>query len=98
MSHFMVSQNACPIGVSYYARTGRSLPPPPPVPARSVAIWRYFSQLSIHFCGLRPPLFVVAEGHNTREVTEILFAAFGRHRSLWPKATTIERSQIVALD
>ena len=57
----------------------------------SIAIWRYFSQLSINFCGLRPPLFVVAEGHNTWEVTETLFAAFGRHSSLWPKATTIEK-------
>ena len=30
-------------------------------------------------CGLRPPYFVVAEGHNIFEVTKRLFAAFGRH-------------------
>ena len=40
----------------------------PVIPAwthvNSVATWQYFSQLSIYFCGLRPPLFVVAEGHN----------------------------------
>ena len=42
-------------------------------------------------CGLRPPQFVVAEGHNIFEVTERLFAALGRHSSLWPKATTFEK-------
>ena len=50
------------------------------------------------FAAARPPLFVVDEGHNTIEVTKTLFAAFGRHISLWPKATTIERPQIAALD
>ena len=49
----------------------------------SVALWRYFSQINI-----------VAKDHNIWEVTDTLFAAFGRHSSLWPKATTIERSQI----
>ena len=48
------------------------------------------------FAAARPPLFVVDEGHNTIEVTKTLFAAFGRHISLWPKATTIERPQIAA--
>ena len=56
------------------------------------------SMLTSHYCGLRLPLFVMVEGHNTWEITETLFAASGRHSSLWPKVTTIERSQIVALD
>ena len=34
----------------------------------SVAIWRYFIQLSSHFYGLRPPLFVVTKGHNIWKV------------------------------
>ena len=38
--------------------------------------------------------FVVAEGHNIFEVTERLFAAGGNHSSLWPKATTFEKSQV----
>ena len=35
----------------------------------------------------------MANGHNTCEVTERLFAAGGHHSSLCQKATTIERSQ-----
>ena len=43
--------------------------------------------------GLWPPQFIVPEGHNIWEVTERLFVALGHHSSLYPKATTFEKSQ-----
>ena len=43
---------------------------------------------------LRPPQFVVAKGHNNFKIIEKIFAASGRHSSLWPKATTFEKSQV----
>ena len=44
-------------------------------------------------CGLWPPQFIVAEGHNILEVTERLFMFKGFHGSLWSKATTFMKSQ-----
>ena len=44
-------------------------------------------------CGLWSPQFIVAEGHNIREITERLFMFKGFHGSLWSKATTVMRSQ-----
>ena len=44
------------------------------------------------FTALRPPQFAVSRDHNIWVVTESVFMASGHHSSLWPKATTFEKS------
>ena len=43
--------------------------------------------------GQSSPQFIVANGHNMWKVTKRLCVFKGRHSSLWPMATTFEKSQ-----
>ena len=62
-----------------------------PEPPAALPFGDILANLVATAAAARPPQFVVAKGHNIWVVTETLFAASGRHSSLWPKATSTFR-------
>ena len=65
---------------------------PRPVLLQNIVKWA-FGKSKTNISGKRPTYFIVIRGHNILEVIKKLFATACWYSLLWPKTTTINKSQ-----